>query len=420
MSNNIWNHISQQFHIPFTNPVLIFTLILFIILLSPILMAKIRVPGIVGFIVAGIIIGPYGTNLLTKNAAVELFSTIGLLYIMFIAGVELDMAGFKAKKHKSLLFGLFTFAIPIIIGFPVCYWLLGYPLLTSLLTASMFATHTLVAYPIVSRYGVSKNEAVAVTVGGTILTDTAVLIILAVIIGANNGGLTPAFWFQLIVSLIIFTLIVVLLVPYIAKRFLAIPEKEKTTHYVFILTCLFFSAFLSQLAGLEPIIGAFIAGLALNRLIPRPSALMKNIDFVGNAIFIPFFLISVGMVVNLHVLFAGWEAIVVAISLTIVALAGKWLAAFFTQQIFKYSNTQRKLMFGLSSSHAAATLAIILIGYKQHIIDANILNGTIILILVTCMVASFATEPAAKQIALSLEDNKSDSSYENPIKQVNV
>lgn len=403
MNNDVWNHIVQQFHIPFTNPVLIFTLILFIILLSPILMAKIKIPAIVGFIIAGIIIGPYGANLLSKNAATDLFSTIGLLYIMFIAGVELDITGFKTTKHKSLTFGLLTFAIPVLIGFPVCYWLLDYPLLTSVLTASMFATHTLVAYPIVSRYGVSKNEVVAVTVGGTILTDTAVLIILAVIIAANNGGLTPTFWLQLIASLVIFTLIVVLLVPNIAKRFLAMPETAKTTHYIFILTCLFFSAFLSQLAGLEPIIGAFIAGLALNRLIPRPSALMKNIDFVGNAIFIPFFLISVGMIVNLHILFTSWEAILIAVCLTIVALAGKWLSAFFTQKIFKYSNTQRRLMFGLSSSHAAATLAIILIGYKQHIIDANILNGTIILILVTCMVASFATELASKQIDLSSE-----------------
>ena len=401
MNNNTWDHVFQQFHFPLTNPVNIFTLILFIIFLSPILMAKIKVPDIVGFIIAGIIIGPYGLNLLSKNLAVELFATIGLLYIMFIAGIELNLDEFKKKKHKSLLFGLLTFSIPIIIGFPVCYYLLGYPLLTSLLTSSMFATHTLVAYPIASKYKVVKNEAVAVTIGGTILTDTAVLIILAVIIGAKNGGLTPAFWLQLIISLTAFLLIVFFLVPYAAKWFFGKPESNKTSHYVFILTCMFFSAFLAQMAGVEPIIGAFIAALALNRLIPKPSKLFSNIEFVGNAIFIPFFLISVGMVVNLHVLFRGFGAIVVALSLTLVALAGKWFSVFLTQKIYGYSNTQRKLMFGLSSSHAAATLAIILIGYKDKIIDDDILNGTIILILVTCMVASIVTEHASKKLALN-------------------
>jgi len=397
MSNNTWGHIVQLFQLPLTSPVLIFAIILFIILLSPLLLNRIKMPDIIGFIIAGVAIGPYGLNLLSKSS-VELFSTIGLLYIMFIAGLELDFNEFKTKKHKSLAFGLLTFSIPILLGFPVLYYLLHYSLITSALTASMFATHTLVAYPIVSRYGIAKNEAVAITVGGTILTDATVLIILAIIIGAKNGGLTAAFWLQLIISLIVFAFIVLLIVPRIAKWFLARPESGKTTQYVFILLCLFVSGFLAQLAGVEPIIGAFLAGLALNPLVPRTSTLFSNIDFVGKAIFIPIFLIGVGMVVDLHVLFRGYEAIIVAAVLTIVALAGKWLAALFTQKIFSYSGNQRKLIFGLSSSHAAATLAIILIGYKNKIIDDNILNGTIILILVTCTVASLVTENVSRKI----------------------
>ncbi len=398
MSNSIWGHLLQDFHFPLVNPVRIFTLVLFIILLSPMLMAKIKVPHIVGFIVAGMIVGPFGLNLLGKNLAVELFATIGLLYIMFLAGIELDLAEFKQKKNRSLVFGALTFFVPIIIGFPVCYYLLGYSFLTSLLTASMFATHTLVAYPIVSKYKIAANEAVAVTIGGTILTDTAVLIILAVIIDSKTNGLNAAFWLQLIVSLTIFTLIVFLVVPRIAKWFLNKPNGSDTAQYVFILTAMFFSAFLAQLAGVEPIIGAFIAALALNRLIPKPSKLFSNIQFVGNAIFIPFFLISVGMVVNLQVLFRGAGAITVAVILTVVALACKWISAFFTQKIYNYSNTQRRLIFGLSSSHAAATLAIILIGYKNGIINDDILNGTVILIMVTCMVASIVTEQAGKKM----------------------
>ncbi|SEA65746.1 cation:proton antiporter [Pedobacter hartonius] len=398
MQTNFFDHISRQFDLPFTNPVLIFSLILFIILIAPILLGKIKIPGIVGFIIAGILIGPNGLNILKKNSAIELFSTIGLLYIMFIAGIELDLADFKRKKHKSFIFGFLTFAVPILIGFPVCYFLLHYSMLTSILTASMFATHTLVAYPIVNKFGISKNEAVAVTVGGTILTDTAVLIILAVIMGSVHGQLNSSFWIQLGISLTIFTATVFIVIPKIAKWFFTKLESEKTSHYIFVLSVVFFSAFLAQLAGIEPIIGAFVAGLALNRLIPQSSILMNRIEFVGNALFIPFFLISVGMLVDLRVLFRGPDALIIAGSLTLVAIAGKYLSATFTQWIFKYTKNQRLLIFGLSSAHAAATLAIILVGYQSKIIDDNILNGTIILILVTCVAASFATERASRAI----------------------
>jgi len=403
MHTNFFDHISQQFDLPFTNPVLIFSLLLFIILIAPILLGKIKIPGIVGFIIAGIMIGPNGFNILKKNSAIELFSTIGLLYIMFIAGIELDLAEFKKKKHKSFIFGFLTFAVPIVIGFPVCYYLLDYSLLTSILTASMFATHTLVAYPIVNKFGIAKNEAVAVTVGGTILTDTAVLIILAVIMGSVQGKLDSSFWIQLAISLSIFTATIFIVIPRIAKWFFTKLESEKTSHYIFVLSVVFFSAFLAQLAGIEPIIGAFVAGLALNRLIPHSSILMNRIEFVGNALFIPFFLIGVGMLVDLRVLFNGPDALIIAGSLTLVAIVGKYLSATFTQWIFKYTSNQRLLIFGLSSAHAAATLAIILVGYKAKIIDDNILNGTIILILVTCIVASFATEKASRRIVAAEE-----------------
>jgi Kef-type K+ transport system membrane component KefB len=276
---------------------------------------------------------------------------------------------------------------------------LEYSLTTSILTASMFATHTLVAYPIASKYGVSKNEAVAVTVGGTILTDTTVLIILAIVMGSVKGGLDLMFWIRLIISLGVFTMIEFLLVPRIAKWFFNRVQNDKTSHYIFVLLVVFLSAFFAQLAGIEPIIGAFAAGLALNPLVPHTSKLMTQIEFVGNAIFIPFFLISVGMLVDLSVLFRGYHALMIAGALTLVALMGKWLSALITQKIYKYSNAQRGLIFGLSSSHAAATMAIILVGYKANIIDDNILNGTIILILVTCIVASFATEKASVKIS---------------------
>lgn len=404
----------EELQLPLENPILIFSLILLIILLSPVLLRKINIPGIIGLILAGIAIGPYGFHVLANDSAIEMFSTIGLLYIMFIAGLELDLNEFKSNRNRSLVFGLFTFALPLAIGFPVMYYLLEYDFNASLLTASMFATHTLVAYPIVSKMGISKNQAVAVTVGGTILTDTAVLIILAVIIGNSQGSLNQEFWIRLGISLLIFAFVMFFIIPKIAKWFFRKFENEKHSHYIFVLAVVFFAAFLAEAAGVESIIGAFVAGLALNKLIPSSSALMNRIEFLGNSLFIPFFLISVGMLVDVSVIFSGVGAWIIAGTLTAVAIFTKWLAAFTTQKSFGYSKAQRGLIFGLSSAHAAATLAVILVGYNVilgenefgepiRLLDDNILNGTIILILITSIVASFATEKAAKKIVQETE-----------------
>ena len=391
----------EKFHLPLSNPVLIFSIILIIILLSPILFRRIGVPGIIVLIISGVIVGPHGLNLLGNNAAVELFSTIGMLYIIFIAGLDLDLNQFKVYKYKSILFGFLTFTIPLFVGFPVAYYFFNYDFNASLLIASMFSTHTLVAYPIVSKLGITKNEAVAVTVGGTIITDTAVLIMLAIIMGRQSGMIEPYFWLKLFASMLVFFFFMFYFVPKIAKWFFSKLESEKHSHYIFVLAVVFLAAFMAELAGLEPIIGAFVAGLVLNRLIPQSSALMNRIEFIGNSLFIPFFLISVGMIVDISILFHSHAAFVIVLTLSIVALTGKWLAAYFTQKILHYTRSQRLLIFGLSSSRAAAILAVILVGYEAGIIDINILNGTIILILISCIVASFVTEFASKKIVIA-------------------
>ncbi len=394
----------HEFHIPFGNSVLIFSLILFIILIAPIVLNRLKIPGIIGLILSGMVIGPHGLFLIQKNSAVDLFSTIGLLYIMFIAGLELDMNEFNKYKHKSFIFGFFTFIFPIIIGFPVCYYLLDYGFFSSLLIASMFATHTLIAYPIVNRLGISKNQAVAITVGGTILTDTAVMVILAIVAGTATGEGTSGLWMRLLISILLFSAFVFLVIPRVASWFFRRLEDEKNAHFIFVLLVVFLTAFVAELAGLEPIIGAFAAGLVLNPLIPHTSSLMNRIEFVGNALFIPFFLISVGMLIDFRVLTHGPQALVVAVTLTAVALIGKWLAAKTSGRILQYSKEQQNLIFGLSSSHAAATLAVILVGYNLGLIDEPVLNGTIVLILITCVVASFVTERAGKQVVLHMDN----------------
>ena len=398
--NKVLENLQHIFQTPFQSSVLVFALILFIILLAPLMFRRIKVPGIIGLILAGVIIGPHGLNLIAKNSAIDLFSTIGLLYIMFLAGLELDLKGFANYKHKSLVFGFFTFIAPMAIGYPVCRFLLDFSFETSFLVSSMFATHTLVTYPIVSRLGIVRNEAVGITVGGTMLTDTAVLIILAIISGSVSGEISVNFWIKFTISVVLFLFIVLYLIPKLATWFFRNFEGEKNSHFIFVLAMVFLAAFLSEVAGLEPIIGAFAAGIALNRLIPHTSSLMNRLEFVGNSLFIPFFLISVGMLINLKVLTQGSWALVIAATLTIVALIGKYVAAWITAALFNYSDAYRNLIFGLSSSHAAATIAVIMVGFRIGIVDENILNGTIVLILVTCLVASFVTEYSAKKVLI--------------------
>jgi Kef-type K+ transport system membrane component KefB len=412
MANSFLEHIAHEFERPFQNPVLEFSVVLFIILLSPIILRKLKIPGIIGLIISGVIVGPHGINLLEQNSAVKLFSTIGLLYIMFIAGLELDLKEFQRNQNKSLVFGFLTFTIPLAFGLPVCYYLLKYSFTASLLISSMFSTHTMVSYPIVSKFGISKNEAVAITVGGTILTDTAVLVLLDIILNANSGGLDMTFWIRLVCSLLVFLFIMFWIIPKITAWFFQKIESEKNSHYIFVLSVVFFAAFLAEIAGVEPIIGAFVAGLALNKLIPYSSTLMNRIEFVGQSIFIPFFLISVGMLVDIKVLLNGPTAVIIAVTLSIVALIGKWLAAASTTKIFNYTSNQRRLIFGLSSSHAAATLAVIMVGFQTNIIDENALNGTILLILVTCLTATLVTENASRRILTAEEE---DPSIEYPV-----
>lgn len=391
--------------LPLKDPIPIFALVLFIILLAPIILRKFRIPSIIGLILAGMAIGDHGFNIIEKGS-IDLFGKAGLLYIMFLAGLELDMAEFRKNRNRSLVFGAFTFFIPLALGYVVCTYWLHFNFMATLLVSSMFATHTLVAYPLASRLGVTKNEAVTVAVGGTIITDTAVLVILAIITGAEAGNLDAHFWMRLGVSLAVFAAIILWIFPMIGRWFFKKIKDEKTSHFIFVLALVFLSAFLAELAGVEGIIGAFLAGLALNQLIPHTSPLMNRIEFVGNALFIPFFLISVGMLVDLRVLLNGPDALIIAGSLTAMALASKWLAAFFTQLSFRYTATQRNVIFGLSCAHAAATIAVILIGFNMGIISENVLNGTVMLILVTCLVGSFVTENAGRKLAIVEAERK--------------
>ncbi|CCH56296.1 putative Na(+)/H(+) antiporter 3 AltName: Full=MjNapA [Fibrisoma limi BUZ 3] len=403
-----------DFSLPLKNPVIIFSLVLFIILFAPILFNRIRIPHIIGLIISGIIIGPYGLNLLRRDSSIVLFGTVGLLYIMFMAGLEIDLEEFRKSRNRIITFGLYTFLIPMVLGTLAAFYWLDYTLLTSLLLASMFASHTLLAYSIVSRYGITRNPAVTLTIGGTMITDVLALLVLATIVGMTKGDISSAFWIRLIVSFVIFAAIVLFGFPLIARWFFK-KYNDNISQYIFVLALVFLGAFLAEAAGLEAVIGAFLSGLALNRFIPHSSPLMNRIDFVGNALFIPFFLIGVGMLVDIRVLFNGLGALKVAAIMIGVAVLAKYLAAWLTQKTFRLSGEERQLIFGLSNARAAATLAIVLVGYNIitgetatgepiRLLNEDVLNGTILLILITCTISSLTVEKASGRIALLSEE----------------
>ncbi|MTI31942.1 cation:proton antiporter, partial [Xanthovirga aplysinae] len=397
--------------LPLKDPVLKFLLILLIILFAPIFLNKIKVPQLLGLIIAGAIIGPHGFNLIVRDSSIILSGTAGLLYIMFLAGLEIDIADFKKNSGKSLIFGLYTFIIPMVMGTLIGLYVLHFSLSTSVLLASMFASHTLIAYPLISKFGLSKNKAVNITVGGTMITDTLALVVLAVIVGMAKGEVNNEFWLKLSLSILVFGSIIMFTFPLIGRWFFK-RFGDNISQYIFVLVMVFLGAFLAETAGVEPIIGAFLSGLALNRLIPRTSPLMNRIDFVGNAIFIPFFLIGVGMLIDYRAFFKDWDTIKVAAVMTLIATFSKYLAALLTQKTFKFSVDERRLVFGLSNAQAAATLAAVLVGYSIiigetdagepiRLLNESILNGTILMILVTCTIASFVAQKGAQNLALA-------------------
>ena len=386
--------------LPITNPTVQFLILFVIVLLAPILFNKIRIPSLIGLIIAGAVIGPYGIGLMLRDSNMIMLGNAGLLYIMFLAGIEIDVAEFKKNSAKSLVFGMLTFSIPMLIGTFAGLYLLNLSLVSSILLASMFASHTLVAYPIISKLGAGKNRAVTVAVGGTMITDTLSLLVLAVIISMNAGEVGPAFWTGMTLSLIVFSLVVVFLFPILGRWFFK-KFHDSTSQFIFVLTMIFLGGFLAELAGIEAIIGAFLAGLSMNRLIPHVSSLMNRIGFVGNAIFIPIFLISVGMLIDYHAFITGFETLKVAVVMTLVAILAKFLAAWVTQKIYGYSKAERMLIFGLSNAQAAATLAAIMVGHRVGLLDDSILNGTIVMILVTCTIASFRAQKGAVEVSLT-------------------
>lgn len=391
---------------PVTDPTWIFFCVLLVILFAPVLLGKLHIPHVAGMILAGVLVGPFGMHLLEKDSSFDLFGNVGLYYIMFLAGMEIDMGHMRSLRRQAVTLGLMAFVIPLAMGVASNVVVLGYGLVTSVLLASMYASHTLIAYPIVIRYGVARSRSVSIAVGGTIVTDTLTLLTLAFIAGMFRNGYGGEWLFLfLVIKGLALSVLIVFLFPRLARWFFH-RYNDYVIQFVFVLALVFLGGGLMKEIGLEGILGAFLVGLVLNRLIPHTAPLMHYLEFVGNALFIPYFLIGVGMIVDLRVLFGSVEALKVAGVMITMALGGKWIASWATQRVFRLSGVERQLMFGLSNAQAAATLAAMLVGYNiilpsgARLLNEDVLNGTVLLILVTCVTSSLITERAARRLAL--------------------
>lgn len=396
-------HLAQYF--PITDPTLTFFVVLLIILLAPIIMGKLRIPHIIGMVLAGVVVGKYGLNILVRDNSFELFGRVGLYYIMFLAALEMDMESIRKNRNRLLIFALLTFTVPLLLTYFMGIHLLNYGITASLLLGCIMASNTLVAYPIVSRYGLQRKPSVTLSVGSSIISLIFSLIMLAAIVASNKGEGSIGFWLFFVSKFVIYCAAAIFLLPRLTRWFLR-RYSDAVMQFIFVLASLFLCAALSAAIGLEGIFGAFLSGLILNRYIPSVSPLKNRLEFIGNAVFIPYFLIGVGMLINVRLLFTGGGILWAVICITFFGTLGKAIAAYAACFGFRMPISSGHMMFGMTSAHAAGAIAMVMVGMNllgedgSPLVSAQMLNAVIVMILFTCIISSVITEQSAQRIIL--------------------
>ena len=392
-------------YFPITDPTLIFFVVLLTILFAPIIMGKLRIPHIIGMVLAGMLIGKYGLNILERDSSFELFGRVGLLYIMFLAGLEMDLESVKKNYKRILIFGLLSFLISFILTFVMGTWLLNYSPQASFLLGCIMASNTLIAYPIVGRYGLQRDSSVMLSVGASMLSLFLSLVMLAALVASHEENTNVWFWLFFLLKFCGFIAACILIIPRLTRYFLR-RYSDQVMQFIFVLSVMSLSAAASEAAGVEGIVGAFISGLILNRYIPHVSPLMNRIEFIGNALFIPYFLIGVGMLIRISSLFTSWHMVWIVALIVFFGTFGKAVAAYVSSLLFRLPKSAGHMMFGLTSAHAAGGIAMVMVGMRlevapgTYLINDEILNGVVIMILVTCVISSLMTAHAAQQIVL--------------------
>ena len=375
-------------YLPITDPTMIFFVVLMIILFAPIIMSKLRIPHIIGMVLAGVVIGKYGLNILERDISFEIFGSVGLYYIMFLAGLEMDLESVKRNSRQFLIFGLLTCFVPLILTYIMSRTLLGYSHPASFLLGCIMASNTLIAYPIVSRYGLQRHPSVQLSVGSSMISLFLALVMIAALSTflTANGDSSVLVFLTFLLKLVVF---------------------DAVMQYIFVLAVMFLSAALSVAIGLEGIFGAFLSGLILNRYIPKVSPLMNRIEFIGNAVFIPYFLIGVGMLINVRTVFTSFEVLMVVCLIAFFGTFGKAVAAYFSSLLFRLPQRDGNMMFGMTSAHAAGAIAMVMVGMRLemapgvYLANTDMINGVVMMILVTCIISTMMTEHASQQIVLT-------------------
>ena len=392
-------------YFPITDPTLIFFVVLLIILFAPIVMSKLRIPHIIGMVLAGVMIGQYGFNILERDNSFELFGRVGLYYIMFLAGLEMDMEGVKKNTRSFVVFGLLTCFVPFILTYAMATTVLSYSPAASFLLGCIMASNTLIAYPIVGRYGLQRHPSVMLSVGSSMISLFIALLLLAALTGSFNKDGGWWFWPLFLMKFAAYCVGSVILIPKLTRYFLR-RYSDAVMQYIFVLGIMFLSAAMTSMIGIEGIVGAFFSGLILNRYIPRVSPLMNRIEFIGNALFIPYFLIGVGMLINVRTLFSGADMLWAVLLMVFFGTFGKALAAYVSSLMFRLSKADGHMMFGLTSAHAAGAIAMVMVGMRlevapaTYLISDDMLNGVVMMILFTCIISTLMTEHASQKIVI--------------------
>ena len=395
-------------YFPITDPTMIFFVVLMIILFAPIIMSKLRIPHIIGMVLAGVVIGKYGLNILERDISFEIFGSVGLYYIMFLAGLEMDLESVRRKSRQFLIFGLLTCFVPLILTYVMSRTVLGYSHPASFLLGCIMASNTLIAYPIVSRYGLQRHPSVQLSVGSSMISLFLALVMIAALSTflTATGESSILVFLTFLLKLIVFIAGSIWLIPRLARYFLR-RYSDAVMQYIFVLAVMFLSAALSVAIGLEGIFGAFLSGLILNRYIPKVSPLMNRIEFIGNAVFIPYFLIGVGMLINVRTVFTSFEVLLVVCLIAFFGTFGKAVAAYFSSLLFRLPQRDGNMMFGMTSAHAAGAIAMVMVGMRLEIApgvylaNTDMINGVVMMILVTCIISTMMTEHASQQIVLT-------------------
>ena len=401
-------------YFPITDPTLIFFVVLLIILFAPIIMGKLRIPHIIGMVLAGVIVGQYGLDILKRDDSFELFGHVGLYYIMFLAGLEMDVEGAKKNAKDYIVFGLLTCFVPLGLTYLMASLLLHYTPAASFLLGCIMASNTLIAYPIIGRYGLQRHHSVMLSVGSSMISLFMALVMIAALAAVYGKDSMSSVWFWplFVGKLALYIVAMLWTIPRLTRYFLR-RYSDSVMQYIFVLAVMFLNAALTSYIGLEGIFGAFFSGLILNRYIPHVSPLMNRIEFIGNALFIPYFLIGVGMLINVRTLFHGTQVLWVVGLIAFFGTFGKAVAAYLSSLLFRLPKDDGHMMFGLTSAHAAGAIAMVMVGMKLEtapgvfLVNDDMLNGVVLMILVTCIISTLMTEHASQQIVISQRTHQS-------------